>query len=143
MKPLIIDDKAIKLIAQFGIAEAAHKLGRRYGTVRDAAIAAGLNIKRGRPREKQIIKRNERIKALRKGKLLLREIGAKYNIGRERVRQILAEKSQQDPVTKAWREAALLPPGVVLRPTVTKDAPELAQPRGPKLSPDKDKVRTT
>jgi phage antirepressor YoqD-like protein len=106
MGKITVDDAFIRLVGTYGIAEAAKKLGRRYATVREAAVKAGLLIKRGRPREKAILARNKAIRNHRKRKLLLREIAKKFGIGRERVRQILQETGG-DPVASAWKKAAL------------------------------------
>ena len=134
MKPIVITPEVIRLIAELGIARAAKKLGRRYGTLREAATAAGLNIKRGRPREKLIAKRNKRIIVMRKNKLLLREIGQKFGIGRERVRQILTEQRLTRTFDTAWKEAAGIPSGAVLKPAVT------AKPRTPPVPRPKTAV---
>jgi len=88
---IVVDDKFKQFIAAKGVAKTAQKLKRRYIVVRDAALAAGIVIQRGRPREEGIAKRNQKIKQMRAKGLLLHEIAKRYNIGRERVRQILLE----------------------------------------------------
>lgn len=106
MGKITVDDSFIRLVGSHGIAEAAKRLGRRYATVREAAVKAGLTIRRGRPREKAILTRNKAIRSHRKRKLLLREIAKKFGIGRERVRQILQETGG-DPVASAWKKTVL------------------------------------
>jgi hypothetical protein len=112
MSPIVVDQKFIQSIADLGVAETAKKLKRRYCTVKNAATEAGLDIKRGRPREKALVSRNDRIRVLRGKKLLLRQIAERFNIGRERVRQILSETGG-DPAgsdaAKAWAAEALNP----------------------------------
>lgn len=92
MTVLIVSPKFRSLIKKFGLAKTAHILGCRYSVVRDAVSKAGIEIKRGRRADKTISVRNKEIRAVRKkSKKYLHQIGKQFNIGRERVRQILIE----------------------------------------------------
>lgn len=92
MSEMIVDKKFRNLIEKHGVAHTARILGKRYSTVRRAVAAAGIVIKRGRRADEKISERNKQIRSVRKkSKKYLREIGKKYKIGRERVRQILVE----------------------------------------------------
>lgn len=87
-----MDAKTRKLIKTHGVSRTAKILKRRYATVRDAAVAAGIVVKRGRRVSERIQARNKKIRAVRKKtKKFLHQIGKRFRIGRERVRQILNE----------------------------------------------------
>lgn len=90
--PIVADDRFKQLVLKHGVADAARLMHKRYSTVRDAAKQAGIPIKRGRRRSAKIEHRNDEIFRLRKvEKLFLADIGYRFGIGRERVRQILED----------------------------------------------------
>lgn len=90
--PIVADDRFVQLVRKHGVADAARLMHKRYSTVRDAAKQAGITIKRGRRRSAKIEQRNAEIFRLRKEeKLYLADIGFRFHIGRERVRQILED----------------------------------------------------
>lgn len=90
--PIVPDDRFRQLVMKHGVADAARLMHKRYSAVRDAATAAGIEIKRGRRRSVKIEERNKQIFHLRKvDKLYLADIGYRFHIGRERVRQILED----------------------------------------------------
>lgn len=80
------------LVLTHGVAATAKILGRRYAAVRDAVTRAGIKVGRGRRVSAKIKIRDKEIRLERKtGKKLLRQIGKKFKLGKERVRQILVE----------------------------------------------------
>lgn len=92
MSEILAGNKFRSLIKKHGIAHTARILGRRYAVIRDAVEKAGIGIKRGRRKDKNIEERNQKIRTERKvNKKFLHIIGKKFNIGRERVRQVLKE----------------------------------------------------
>ena len=97
---IVVDDLFRLRVKRFGIAKIAKMLHCRYALVRQAAIKAGIEIRRGRRPDKRKVARNIRIRALReKKKLYLHEIGEQVGVGRERVRQVLANTGG-DPLSK-------------------------------------------
>jgi Sigma-70, region 4 len=95
---MVVDDRFRALVQDHGLAKAACLMGRRYATVRAAAREAGIPIRRGRRRLPVTEQRDQEIYKLRRdGHLFLVDIGNRYNIGRERVRQIL-ERLGGDPL---------------------------------------------
>jgi hypothetical protein len=96
--PITVDDRFRALIEEHGLAKTASLLGRRYASVRAAAKNAGIAIKRGRRRTIAADQRDREIFALRRDeRLFLIDIGRRYGLGRERVRQVL-ERLGGDPL---------------------------------------------
>lgn len=86
---IIPDARFLDLLKKHGVVETARLLKRRYPAVRDAAIKAGFKIQHGRRRLSSMAGRDEEIRRLRAKGRSLDEIGKKFSISRERVRQVL------------------------------------------------------
>jgi len=100
VEEIIVDELFRQRVKRFGIARIAKMSHCRYAVVRMAAIKAGIEIRRGRRPDKRKLARNARIRVLReKKKLYLHQIGEQVGVGRERVRQVLANTGG-DPLSK-------------------------------------------
>ena len=86
---IIPDARFLDLLKKHGVVETARILKRRYPAVRDAAVKAGFDIRHGRRRSSRMVRRDEEIRRLRAKGRSLDEIGQKFGISRERVRQVL------------------------------------------------------
>lgn len=104
MESINVDTKFRKIVERYGIADAARRLHRRYSAVRQAALDAGIKIRRGRRPDGRITRRNAAIRSMREKRMFLSQIAKKHDIGRERVRQILKETGG-DPLKKRKRPA--------------------------------------
>ncbi len=97
----------VAYIKEHGASEAARHFGIGYATVRAKAKLAGLRLRRGRRRDRQLAARNADIRVLRMQGCYLRSIGDQYGLGRERVRQILQAtggdplRDLEDPETRS------------------------------------------
>jgi hypothetical protein len=75
---------------QFGASAASRHFNIGYSIVRRRVRAADVKLHRGRRRDKTLAARNAEIRILRMQGLFLIDIGKRFNLGRERIRQILA-----------------------------------------------------
>jgi len=93
-------------VREHGVAASAVAFDLSDSTVRRRAKKAGLRFQIGRPRSREKAHRNAEIFRLRQEGLKLAQIGLKYDIRAERVRQIL-EDLGGDPQRKKPTEQAL------------------------------------
>jgi hypothetical protein len=98
----------VAYVKEHGASAAARHFNIGYSIVRRKVRSAGLHLHRGRRRDKGLAARNADIRVLRmEGKYLI-DIGRLFNLGRERVRQIL-EETGGDPLKMSSREPEVPP----------------------------------
>lgn len=91
-------------VQKHGLSAAARHYGIGYSVVRRRIQVLQLPLPVGRRVNPALAARNAHIRVARMAGLTLGEIGVPYNIGRERVRQILKDTGG-DPATEEKREA--------------------------------------
>lgn len=96
----------VAYVKEHGASAAARHFNLGYTTVRTRVHGAGLHLRRGRRRNRDLAARNADIRALRHEKMYLKDIGAKYGLGRERIRQILADTGGDPFSREAQQEEA-------------------------------------
>lgn len=78
-----------------GLIAISDKLGVRSSRVKNVILALGVEIKRGRRQNPELLKRNECIWKDRESGLTLRAISKIYKISLERVRQIVDDQPSE------------------------------------------------
>ena len=99
----------VAYIKEYGASAAARHFKMGYTSVRLLARSAGLALRRGRRRNRQLAARNVEIRVLRMQGYYLREIGERFQLGRERVRQIL-RSTGGDPTARTLAPLVSLEP---------------------------------
>jgi len=92
----------VAYIREHGASAASRDFKMGYANVRSVAKSAGLKLRRGRRRNRELAARNMQIRVLRMEGFFLRVIAEKFELGRERVRQILAATGG-DPIAESLR----------------------------------------
>jgi len=104
---MLPDATLYQLIQRVGVSMAARTLKRSYLDVRDAALRAGIEIRRGRPVTNTA--RDRAIQQLHEEGWPARRIAQRYGITRQRVLQVLERQNQGDHPTDAIVSAAQIP----------------------------------
>lgn len=80
----------VAYVMQHGASAAARHFAIGYSIVRRRVRAADVKLHRGRRRDKTLAARNAEVRLLRMQGMYLIDIGKRFKLGRERIRQILA-----------------------------------------------------
>lgn len=88
-----------ELAPNIGLTATAMQLRMRFSRVKEAAVALGIPVRRGRRPSKPLQERNEAVRRARENGKFLESIGEEFGISTERVRQIL-KATGGDPLQK-------------------------------------------